>query len=139
MTTPTELHDKLVLLRNHGLVDICEIFAYNSRLDTLQAIVASHLLQRIDEITDARISNANYFDSQLATFHPSLSLPPRYPGSKHVYHIYVIRSERRDELVGHLIANGIDAKIHYPVPMHLQPAASKYGHQRGLPSRRSHL
>ena len=132
VTDSAELHDKLVLLRNHGLVnrDICEVFAYNSRLDTLQAIVGSHLLQRIDEITSARISNANYFDSQLGDL-LGITLPPRHTGAKHVYHIYVIRSDRRDELVGHLIANGVDAKIHYPVPMHLQPAAREYGHKEG--------
>ena len=131
-TRSKELHDKLVLLRNHGLVnrDICEVFAYNSRLDTLQAIVGSHLLRRIDAITEARIANAAYFDAQLAGL-PGITIPPRHPGARHVYHIYVIRSEHRDDLVGHLIANGIDAKVHYPVPMHLQPAARDFGYKEG--------
>jgi len=131
-TNSKELHNKLVLLRNHGLVnrDICEVFAYNSRLDTLQAIVGSHLLKRIDTITDSRIANAAYLDSQLGDL-SGITLPTRHPGAKHVYHIYVIRSERRDELVGHLIANEVDAKVHYPVPMHLQPAARDFGYKEG--------
>ena len=48
-----------------------------------------------------------------------------------MFHIYVIRTEKRDELRNYLIKNGIDAKIHYPIPMHLQPAAKNYGYTDG--------
>ena len=66
VTDNRDIHDKLVLLRNHGLIgrDTCEVFAYNSRLDTLQAIVALNMLgNRLDNITNKRIENAKLFDS----------------------------------------------------------------------------
>ena len=132
VTKSEKLHKKLMLLRNHGLInrDLCEVFAYNSRLDTLQAIVGQHLLKRINEITKARIENANYFDKHFSTI-PQIILPVRPPDSKQVFHIYVIRVEQRDKLQLFLIEHGIDAKIHYPVPMHLQPAAKEFGYKKG--------
>ena len=132
VTNSKKLHKKFLLLRNHGLInrDLSEVFAYNSRLDTLQAIVGKHLLTRIDEITKARIGNANYFDKHLSTI-PQISVPVRLPSTRQVFHLYVIRVEQRDKLQKFLIKQGIDAKVHYPVPMHLQPAAKKYGYKVG--------
>jgi dTDP-4-amino-4,6-dideoxygalactose transaminase len=132
VTNSQELADKLRLLRNHGLInrDECAIFAFNSRLDTVQAVVASHLLQKIDHITDARIANAAYFDRGLGTV-PQVRIPPRDPRVKQVFHMYSVECERRDELQRFLITNGVDAKVHYPIPMHLQPAAKQYGHKPG--------
>ncbi|MDX2346802.1 MAG: DegT/DnrJ/EryC1/StrS family aminotransferase [Legionella sp.] len=131
-TNSDELADKLRLMRNHGLVgrDECQMFAYNSRLDTIQAVVASHLLDKLDHITDSRIKNANYFDSQLAQI-SEIRIPPREPSVKQVYHLYSICCERRDALKSYLNQHGVDAKIHYPVPMHLQPAAAHLGYQKG--------
>lgn len=131
ITNSKEMHDKLVLLRNHGLInrDECVMFSYNSRLDSIQAIVANHLLQKIDHITDSRIANAAHYDQLLAQI-PQVSIPPRSKDVKQVYHIYVVRAESRDELKKYLVENGIDAKIHYPIPMHLQPAAKTYGYKR---------
>ena len=132
VTNDDELARKLSLMRNHGLVnrDTCEMFAYNSRLDTLQAIVAKHLLKKIDHITDSRIGNAAYFDRELMDIE-GITMPPRDADAKQVFHIYVLRCERRDELVAYLIDHDIDAKIHYPTPMHLQPAAATFQYQKG--------
>ncbi len=132
VTDSGETHEKLVLLRNHGLVnrDECAMFAYNSRLDSIQAIVANHLLKKIDHITDSRIANAALYDELLRAI-PGITVPVRPENVKQVYHIYVIRAERRDALCEYLIANDIDAKIHYPIPMHLQPAAAEYGYSPG--------
>ncbi len=132
VTNSKEMHDKLVLLRNHGLInrDECAIFAYNSRLDSLQAIVANHLLQKVDLITHARIDNAHFFDTALANI-PQIIIPKRDSESKIVFHIYVIRAENREALQQYLIQQGIDAKVHYPIPMHLQPAAAAYGYTKG--------
>lgn len=132
VTNDDELARKLSLMRNHGLVnrDTCEMFAYNSRLDTLQAIVAKHLLKKIDHITDSRIGNAAYFDRELMDIE-GITMPPRDADAKQVFHIYVLRCERRDELVTYLIDHDIDAKIHYPTPMHLQPAAATFQYQKG--------
>lgn len=123
---------KLRLLRNHGLRDrdTCDVFAYNSRLDTVQAVVADHLLNKIGHITASRIANAQAFDRALGAI-PGVTIPPRDADHvKQVYHIYSLRFERRDELQQHLIARGIDAKVHYPRPMHLQPAARAFGYFR---------
>lgn len=127
VTDSDEIHERMVLLRNHGLVgrDECAMFAYNSRLDTLQAVVANHLLNKLPEITESRIEHATYFDEQLSVIE-EITIPPRPDGVRQVYHLYVVRAQRRDELQQFLQSQGIDAKIHYPVPMHLQPAARDY-------------
>ena len=123
-TNSDSLADKLRLIRNHGLLnrDECIEFAYNSRLDTIQAVVARHLLNKIDFITNCRIKNAFYFDSHLDEL-DEITIPNRKKDFYEVFHIYSIRCEQRDKLHKYLIKNGVDAKIHYPTPMHLQPAA----------------
>ena len=132
VTNNKELHDKLVLLRNHGLRDrdVCDIFAYNSRLDTLQAIVGNHYIKKIDHITDMRIKNASFYDAELLSF-PQIIIPSRYESNKQVFHLYCIRVNDREGLQKYLIDNGIDAKVHYPTPMHLQPAARDLGYSIG--------
>lgn len=132
VTNSDKLADRLRLLRNHGLKgrDECLNFAYNSRLDTIQAVVAGHLLQKIDFITDSRIEHANYLDKALQDI-AEVTVPHREPKIKQVYHLYSVCCERRDELQQFLISNQIDAKIHYPRPMHLQPAAEYLEHKPG--------
>lgn len=133
LTNDESMAEKLYLLRNHGLVgrDECAEFAYNSRLDTIQAVVAQHLLDnQIDHITERRIANAAYLDNALSGL-KQLVLPPRANHKKAVYHLYMGLFERRDALQQHLQSRGIDAKVHYPTPMHLQPAASHLGYVRG--------
>ena len=126
VTDSEKIHERMLLLRNHGLVgrDECAEFAYNSRLDTLQAIVMNHLLDKLEVITESRIANSLYFDSQLAEM-DEITIPDRPNDTRQVYHLYVVRAQRRDELKDYLQSCGIDAKIHYPVPMHLQPAARR--------------
>jgi len=131
-TDSDETASRLRLLRNHGLVsrDECVVFAYNSRLDTIQAVVARHLLEKLAGITAARIANAAAFDRALAGI-PQVRVPKRDPGIRAVYHLYIVRCQRRDELQSHLVAHGVDAKVHYRIPMHLQPAAAGFGYRRG--------
>lgn len=131
-TDSDELADKLRLLRNHGLVgrDECRVFAYNSRLDTVQAVVARHLLGKIDHITKSRVKNAAYFDGALKSI-PQITVPKREDDIYQVFHLYQVLCKDRDALQAHLISHGVDAKAHYPVPMHLQPAAAFLGHKAG--------
>jgi dTDP-4-amino-4,6-dideoxygalactose transaminase len=131
-TNSDALADTLRLLRNHGLAgrDECRIFAYNSRLDTIQAVVARHMLEKIDHITSARIAHATYFDEALRDI-AQIRVPARSAEIKQVYHLYMVCCERRDALQKYLIEHGVDAKVHYPVPLHLQPAARFLGHQVG--------
>ena len=131
-TNSDDMNLKIRLLRNHGLVDRdhCEVFAYNSRLDTIQAVVANHLLEKIEDITKARIAHADYLDKGLS--HVSgIEIPQRNPEIKEVFHIYSFMAENRDSLWDFLRENGIDAKIHYPIPMHLQPAARYLNYKKG--------
>lgn len=131
-TNSDEINTKIRLLRNHGLVDRdhCEVFAYNSRLDTIQAVVANHLLEKIELITSSRIDHATYLDKALGNL-TGIRIPTRSPEIKEVFHIYSFWAENRDSLWKFLRESGIDAKIHYPIPMHLQPAATFLEHKLG--------
>ena len=131
-TNSTHIANQLRLLRNHGLVsrDRCQVFAYNSRLDTIQAVIARHMLCKIAHITESRIANAAYFDAQLAGV-AGIKLPERRADIREVFHLYSVLCEDRDSLQRFLLGRGIDAKVHYPTPMHLQPAAAFLGHQAG--------
>ncbi len=132
VTDSDELADRLRLMRNHGLQsrDECLIFSYNSRLDTMQAVAASHMLEKLKGITEGRIKNAAFYDQQLATVE-GVQVPRREDKIKQVFHLYSIQCDNRDQLQAFLIEKGVDAKIHYPVPMHLQPAARHLGYMIG--------
>ena len=131
-TNSKEVRDKLILLRNHGLVnrDEVHIYGYNCRLDTLQAIVGLWLFPQAEPITKSRIETAARFDRELGKI-KQLKVPPRSKNMRHVYHLYMLHAERRDELVEHLLKNGVDAKVHYPIPMHLQKASAQWGYKKG--------
>ena len=127
--------NKMMLLRNHGLVGRNKnlLFGYNSRLDTVQACVANHLLKKIRLITAKRIKNSLKIDKLLKTINGIIT-KARNKNLKEVFHLYEFRLKNknlRNKLVNFLIKNKIDAKIHYPVPMHLQPAAKIYGYVKG--------
>ena len=124
-TNNNSLAKKLKLIRNHGLInrDTCIEFGYNSRLDTIQAVIAKHLLDnKLDNITSRRIENAQMFDEHLKRINFS-KFTSRYQNIKEVFHLYSFTCANRSELVEFLGSKNVDAKIHYPIPMHLQPAA----------------
>lgn len=126
-------YKKLSLMRNHGLINRNKtlIFSYNSRLDTIQAVVANHMLKKLKNITKKRILNSKYLDKKLNQF-KQLSLIPRDKESIEVFHLYCLRiKEKKKQIINLLKKNGIDVKIHYPTPMHLQPAAKKLGYKKG--------
>jgi aminotransferase EvaB len=132
VTRSQALADRLRLYRNHGLQGRDEVvmFGRNCRLDALQATVGSRLLPDARSITERRIANARRLDAGLAEV-PEIDVPPRDPAVRHVFHLYVVRAERRDELLASLNDAGIEAKVHYPVPVHLQEAARGLGYRRG--------
>lgn len=102
----------------------------NSRLDTLQAAILSVKLRRLDEGNRQRRSLAARYTEGLRDL-PGLVLPFTEANSEPVYHQYVIRSARRDEVLRALLAAGIGCGIHYPIPIHLQPAYADAGWKRG--------
>ncbi len=133
VTNSDELAEKLRLFRNHGLINRDEVvmFAHNSRLDTLQAVIGNRLIGDVERITKQRIANAKRYDEAFADMGEQVRVPRRRPGVKHVYHLYIIRVHRRDELLTYLNERGIEAKVHYPLPVHLQKAAAHLGYKAG--------
>jgi len=133
VTNSAELDATLRLLRNHGLRnrDEVEIFGYNCRLDSLQAIVGNHLIRDTEGITAARIKNALALDAGLASLAPRVRVPKRQPNERHVFHLYMFEADDRDRLLAWLLEREIEAKVHYPVPLHLQPAGRRLGYKEG--------
>ncbi len=132
VTDSDEFRDKLLLLRNHGLIsrDECAFFAYNSRLDTLHAVVGNHLMKDVGWIVGRKIENAGFYDEELSRI-PEVHVPERRAGFKSVFHNYIVMAERRDSLLAFLRKNGVDAKVHYPIPLHLQKASRYLGYKNG--------
>ena len=102
---------------------------YNYRMDNIQGAVLRVKLKYLDEWTEARRKNAAVYDSLLAD--SCVRLPKAMEFSRHVYHVYAIRTLRRDELLAYLAKRDIYASIHYPTPVHLLPAYSDLGYERG--------
>jgi len=131
-TNSCSLYKKLILLRNHGLADrdTVKICGYNSRLDTFQAVVGNWLLPKAKSISNQRIKNANYMDKHLSKIH-QINIPPRPKNFRIVYHLYIVFSEQRDELYKYCLKKGIEAKIHYPVPIYRQEAYKYLKYKKG--------
>ena len=132
VTSNKDLYNKISLLRNHGLSNRnnVEILGYNSRLDTIQAVVGNWLLPQAHEITNKRIQNAKYLDEQLSKI-KQIKIPPRLKNYKIVYHLYIVLAEKRDDLLKYCLEKGIEAKVHYPIPMYLQKALNFMNHREG--------
>jgi dTDP-4-amino-4,6-dideoxygalactose transaminase len=122
VTADEALGEKLRLLREYGWAEryVSHTEGWNSRLDELQAAILRVKLRYLDADNAARRRIAARYRVELADI--GLVLPATREGSEHVYHLYVVRSEKRDALNRHLQERGIAAGIHYPVPIHLQPA-----------------
>ena len=107
-----------------------ELLGFNSRLDTLQAVVLSAKLRRLDGWNAARRAAAARYDALLSG-RAEVVLPRTLAGNEHVWHLYVVRVPGRDRVLKELHAAGIGAGIHYPVPIHLTAAFADLGHSRG--------
>ena len=133
ITNNKTLYQELTLLRNHGLLNrnTCKVFGYNSRLDTIQAAIANYKLKnKLNNITSKRIKNALFLDKLLSK-NKNIKTVKRYSYLKEVFHLYQINVKERDNLQKYLIKNSIDAKVHYPTPIHLQPAAKYLKYKKG--------
>jgi dTDP-4-amino-4,6-dideoxygalactose transaminase len=131
VTNDRQVAERLQMLRNYGQKEkYHHLFrGYNRRLDTLQAAILRVKLKYLERWNAARRWNAKlYHDSLEGT---GVLTPTEAPGVESVWHLYVIRSEHRDILRERLASKGISAGIHYPVPIHLQPAYKDLGHKQG--------
>ena len=132
-TSDTNLARKIRLLRQYGWADryVSSIPGLNSRLDEVQAAVLRVQSRDLDRDNAKRSFLADRYSRFLDG--GGLSLPPIRPGTEHAWHLYVIRSHARDAMVNHLLGRGVSALIHYPVPVHHQPAySSRLGPSRPL-------
>jgi dTDP-4-amino-4,6-dideoxygalactose transaminase len=120
-TDDPQIAESLQLLRQYGWREryISEIAGWNTRLDELQAAILRVKLRHLDADNDKRRSLAAIYHEQLAGV---VTLPIEPAHRRHVYHLYVIRHPQRDALMSYLHERGIGTAIHYPVPIHLQPA-----------------
>jgi aminotransferase EvaB len=133
VTRSKELAEKLRLYRNHGLTNRDEVisFGINCRLDTIQAVVGNRLIGQTHALTERRIGIAGRYDKAFKELREFIDVPVRRRGVRHVHHLYVIRVKNRDKLLHFLNHSGIEAKVHYPIPVHLQKAAQSLGYKPG--------
>ena len=103
---------------------------FNSRMDTLQAVVLREKIKRLPAWNDMRRAAAARYDELLADV-DGVTLPTTAPGNVHVWHLYVVRVAERDRVLSELQQAGVGAGIHYPVPVHLQGAFAHLGHKAG--------
>ncbi len=106
------------------------VTGFNSRLDTLQAVVLSAKLKRLARWNEARRQAAARYHALLEPL-PDVVRPETAPGNEHVFHLYVVRVPRREAVLSVLQEAGIGAAVHYPVPLHLQGAFAHLQHRRG--------
>jgi dTDP-4-amino-4,6-dideoxygalactose transaminase len=132
VTDDDELAARVRRLRNYGSVVKYrhEVQGFNARLDELQAAVLRVKLPRLEDWNDRRRTLAARYLDGLARV-PALRLPHVPEGVEPVWHLFVVRHPRRDELQRHLADAGVETLIHYPVPPHLSGAYAGRGFEKG--------
>jgi dTDP-4-amino-4,6-dideoxygalactose transaminase len=129
-TSDPVLAEKLRRLRNHGLADRNTVPEWGtlSRMDALQAEILRFRLGRLPDVIQRRRANAQQYREQLD---PRAAWAPDRPGEFNSFHLFVVQVDRRDALQAFLKSQGISSAVHYPVPIHLQPAARSLGYGPG--------
>ncbi len=132
LTNSDSVAAKVRALRNYGSEQKYQHpeVGFNSRLDTLQAVVLLAKLQHLEAWNQLRREAARRYDERLAAL-PQVRRPQTVAGNVHVWHLYVVRVPKRDTVLARLQEAGIGAGIHYPIPLHLQGAFRHLGYQRG--------
>ncbi|EMO24283.1 DegT/DnrJ/EryC1/StrS family aminotransferase [Leptospira santarosai] len=123
-TNDSRLASKMKMLREYGWKDryISEFAGRNSRLDELQATILRIKLRHLDSDNERRRIIAARYDQALHGKSNVLKIPVKNPNSEHVYHLYVLQVKDREALISHLKSENIFPGVHYPTPIHLQPA-----------------
>lgn len=118
-------------LRNHGMEErgLAGEWGVVSRMDAIQAAILRDRIDRLPTIIDKRRRNAALYRDALAGL--GVDLPPDDPHAFDTYHTFVIQTDRRDALKSHLKTRGVGSAVHYPIPLHLQPAAKALKHRPG--------
>lgn len=131
-TDDPDIFRRVSLARNLGLKtrEEATIWSSNSRLDTIQAAILLVKLRYLNDWTEKRRANARYYQQHLADV-AQVQVPLDEPYERAVYHTFVIQADSRDALSRYLADRGIGTGIHYPIPIHLQEAASHLGYGTG--------
>ncbi|MBU2530980.1 MAG: DegT/DnrJ/EryC1/StrS family aminotransferase [Elusimicrobia bacterium] len=126
-----ELTNRVKMIRNHGGIEKYRhsLTGGNFRMDGFQGAVLGVKLKYLDKWTEARRKNVEQYNELLKGL--PIQLPVELKHNKHIYHLFVIRTEKRDELMKRLNDNGIATGIHYPIPIHLQKAYEGCGWNEG--------
>jgi dTDP-4-amino-4,6-dideoxygalactose transaminase len=131
LTNSDQLAEQVGLLRSHGEASRGQhrVLGFNSRLDALQAVVLSAKLPHLDSWNDLRRQAVQNYQQLLAEM-PAVSIPDG-EGPEHVWHLYVVRVPNRDKVLRGLRAQGIEASVHYPTPIHRTGAFAHLGFRPG--------
>ncbi len=126
VTNDDEIAARCRRLRDHGRLnkDVHAEIGFNLRFNDIQASIGRVLLRRLDAMNARRRELAGRYAKGLAGL--PIMLPRERPGARHVYHLYVVRTQRRAELAAFLKERGIQTGVHYPVPTHRQPAIERF-------------
>ena len=118
-------------IRNHGMVERnnVEEFGMVSRMDSLQAAILKFRLSRLSKVIARRRDNAEIYQRLLNP--QRVFLPLETENEFNTYHTFVVQVDKRDEMRRDLLARGIETAVHYPIPIHLQPAGQKLGYKNG--------
>lgn len=132
LTQSDELANAVRALRNYGSQVKYEhpTFGFNSRLDTLQAVVLSAKLKKLEDWNSHRGSQAEFYLEMLANI-PGIELPVVDTGNKHVWHLFVVKVENRESVIESLSKVGVHTGIHYPNPIHLLGAYENLKYSKG--------
>lgn len=132
ITNDEGLYNQMRQRHNHGTVQryVHNLVGHNYRLEGIQAAVLNVKMRYIESWTEARRRNAELYRHVLADI-PEVVIPTEMPWGRHVYHLFVVRVPRRDELRAYLEEQGISTGLHYPIPLHLQEAYSELGYKKG--------
>lgn len=131
ITDDKEIAEEIKVLRVHGSSEryYHDVVGHNSRLDNLQAAVLRVKLRFLDKWIKMRQEIASLYSSLLSEL--DIVVPFVSENNTHTYHLYIIASSYRDKLLKHLISSGIEARVYYPIPLHLQRCYRELGYKKG--------
>ena len=131
VTDDEEIANKIRILRTHGMIDRNTVkhFGYVSRMDSIQAAILNYRINKLSLVSDKRRKNAEIYYNLLDR--NKIFMPEQRPEEFNTFHTFVIQVENRDLLKEKLAEVGIETGIHYPIPIHLQPASINLGYKKG--------
>lgn len=132
LTSDAELAETIRILRDHGsrVRYQHEIMGVNARMDEIQAAILNVKMAHLDDWNAQRQAHAHLYSEQLRDVVEAV--PTVRPDASHVFYVYVVQARERDQVYKYLSQQGIGCGIHYPTPIHLQPACQHYGYTRGM-------